>query len=199
MGECFSVKITPSYAAVNGKRMELAKRGSALLVEIYRAMGINYPKFYKMDLLSKLGFIACELLLGSNADRGSLEECKVILFNKSASLCTDRAYQQTISDAGNYYPSPSVFVYTLPNIVTGEIAIRNKIYGETSFYVLDEWDSLLMEKIIKSSVPRKGDIKVITGWLDCWNEDDFEAELLFIEGDKACENIKNKLDTVKNI
>ncbi len=199
MGECFSVKITPSYAAVNGKRMELAESGSALLVEIYRAMGINYPKFYKMDLLSKLGFIACELLLEGNADRASLEECKVILFNKSASLCTDRAYQQTISDADNYYPSPSVFVYTLPNIVTGEIAIRNKIYGETSFYVLDGWNSSLMEKIIKSSVPKKGKIKVITGWLDCWNENDFEAELLFVEGDKACENIKNKLDTVKNI
>lgn len=199
MGECFSVKITPSYAAVNGKRMELAESGSALLVEIYRAMGINYPKFYKMDLLSKLGFIACELLLEGNADRASLEECKVILFNKSASLCTDRAYQQTISDADNYYPSPSVFVYTLPNIVTGEIAIRNKIYGETSFYVLDGWNSSLMEKIIKSSVPKKGEIKVITGWLDCWNENDFEAELLFVEGDKACENIKNKLDTVKNI
>lgn len=199
MRECFSVKITPSYAAVNGKRMELAESGSALLVEIYRAMGINYPKFYKMDLLSKLGFIACELLLEGNADRASLEECKVILFNKSASLCTDRAYQQTISDADNYYPSPSVFVYTLPNIVTGEIAIRNKIYGETSFYVLDGWNSSLMEKIIKSSVPKKGEIKVITGWLDCWNENDFEAELLFVEGDKACENIKNKLDTVKNI
>ena len=42
-------------------------------------------------------------------------------------------FQETIQHADSYYPSPALFVYTLPNIVTGEIAIRNKYYGETSF------------------------------------------------------------------
>ena len=126
---------------LNGKTLEFGSRGSALLVDIYRRCVGDYPKFFKMDPLSRLGFVASELLLGEEKPRKQdCEDRAVVLFNRSASLADDLLYQETIQDPGNYYPSPAVFVYTLPNIVTGEIAIRNKYYGETAFYVFEDND-----------------------------------------------------------
>ena len=103
------------------------------LVELYRKEVGDYPKFFKMDPLSRLGFIASELLLkkAPKADYG------VLLFNRSSSMVDDIAFQQTIHDRANWFPSPALFVYTLPNIVTGEIAIRNHFLTETNFMVLD--------------------------------------------------------------
>src|SRR3712207_7060242 len=51
-------------------------------------------------------------------------------------LFRSQAYEQTICHRAQFFPSPSVFVYTLPNIVTGEIAIRNHYHGETHFFVI---------------------------------------------------------------
>ena len=109
-----------------------------MLVELYREYVKDYPKFFKMDTLSRLGFMAAELLLQAEGAERFVprEDRAVILANRSASIKNDKDYLETISE-GNYYPSPALFVYTLPNIVTGEIAIRNKYLGETAFYVLD--------------------------------------------------------------
>lgn len=103
------------------------------LVELYRREVGDYPKFFKMDPLSRLGFMATELLKKQvpTADYG------VLLFNRSSSMADDLAFQATIQDKDNWFPSPALFVYTLPNIVTGEIAIRNHYQTETNFMVLD--------------------------------------------------------------
>ena len=135
---------------LNGKTLEFGSRGSALLVDIYRRCVGDYPKFFKMDPLSRLGFVASELLLGEEKPRKQdCEDRAVVLFNRSASLADDLLYQETIQDPGNYYPSPAVFVYTLPNIVTGEIAIRNKYYGETAFYVFEDNDEEAFMAIVE--------------------------------------------------
>ena len=103
------------------------------LVDLYRREVGDYPKFFKMDPLSRLGFMATELLKkqAPTADYG------VLLFNRSSSMADDLAFQATIQDKDNWFPSPALFVYTLPNIVTGEIAIRNHYQTETNFMVLD--------------------------------------------------------------
>ena len=77
--------------------------------------------------------MASELLLQAEGAERFVprEDRAVVFFNRSASLQADTAYQATIQDPDNFYPSPAAFVYTLPNIVTGEIAIRNKYFGET--------------------------------------------------------------------
>ncbi len=36
------------------------------LKAIYKHFGLKYPKFYKMDEISKLGFLASEIVLASN-------------------------------------------------------------------------------------------------------------------------------------
>lgn len=160
----------------------------SLLTSLYRQMIGNYPKFYKMDGLSRLGFVASEILL--NAEKGDtdverreeegerlLEERAIIFFNHSSSIASDRNYKESINDKDNYFPSPSIFVYTLPNIVTGEIAIRNHFHGETSFFILPDKDERMMEEILQASCRDDQSKSFLTGWIDYEDERHFEADL----------------------
>lgn len=81
----------------------------------------------------------------------------------------------------NFFPSPSLFVYTLPNIVTGEIAIRNHYYGETSFYVIDQDDPALIRSMAEEVILQGRAKSVICGWLDCEDKDHFLARLEVVE------------------
>lgn len=148
----------------------------SLLTSLYRQMIGNYPKFYKMDGLSRLGFVASEILL--NAEKGETdEERAIIFFNHSSSIASDRNYKESINDKNNYFPSPSIFVYTLPNIVTGEIAIRNHFQGETSFFILPDKDERMMEEILQASCRDAQSKSFLTGWIDYEDERHFEADL----------------------
>ena len=160
----------------------------SLLTSLYKQMIGNYPKFYKMDGLSRLGFVASEILL--NAEKGDtdverreeegerlLEERAIIFFNHSSSIASDRNYKESIKDKDNYFPSPSIFVYTLPNIVTGEIAIRNHFHGETSFFILPDKDERMMEEILQASCRDAQSKSFLTGWIDYEDERHFEADL----------------------
>ena len=143
------VVLNQGYVSVNGRELEHEASGNALLTELYRNHIADWPKFFKMDTLSKAGFVASELLIKELGEHrlGSEEFAQgraIVLFGATASLCADRNYQETIQDKDNYYPSPALFVYTLPNIVTGEIAIRNHWRGETSFYVTEAPDAAQM-------------------------------------------------------
>ncbi|MDD5862056.1 MAG: beta-ketoacyl synthase N-terminal-like domain-containing protein [Prevotella sp.] len=157
------------------------------LTELYKENIGDYPKYYKMDLLSKLGFVASELLLkqiGEERPAEEREDRAVILFNRSGSIHADRRYVATISDADNYYPSPLLFVYTLPNIVTGEIAIRNHYHGETSFYILPGKDEALMDQILRAAFLDGKTTSILTGWLDAEDEQHYEADLKIIKNEK---------------
>ena len=74
-------------------------------------------KFYKMDSLSKLGYVAAEVLL-DGIDYGE-EDCGLILSGVYGSLDTDIRHQQIIDTETEASASPAVFVYTLPNVVEG--------------------------------------------------------------------------------
>ncbi|MEI7499886.1 MAG: 3-oxoacyl-ACP synthase [Bacteroidota bacterium] len=116
-----------------------------VLKSVYKQEQINYPKFYKMDTISKLGFIATELVLKEKTLEGYRPEAVgVVLSNSSSSLDTDIAHNETIKNRSSYFPSPSVFVYTLPNIVIGEVCIRHKIKGENVFLISETFNSKLL-------------------------------------------------------
>ena len=105
---------------LNGQPVATNEQGEKMLVELYRRYVKDYPKFFKMDTLSKLGFVASELLLQAEGAERFVprEDRAVVFFNRSASLQADTAYQATIQDPENFFPSPAAFVYTLPNITT---------------------------------------------------------------------------------
>lgn len=178
-----SVKITQDEIVVDGEILDLTSRGKEMLTEVYKTKIGDYPKFYKMDMLSRLAFIASELLIGSEGqkskDDGQLSISKdraVVLFNHSSSIIADRQYVKSI-DKDDFFPSPAAFVYTLPNITTGEIVLRNGYHGETSFYLLAERNEKLMQRVIKSTFIDHDIKSVIGGWIDCPSEDEFECEI----------------------
>lgn len=93
-------------------------------------------KFYKMDSLSKLGYVASEVLL-DGIEYGE-EDCGLILSGVYGSLDTDIRHQQIIDTETDASASPAVFVYTLPNVVEGEISIRHHIKGENTWFWSDD-------------------------------------------------------------
>lgn len=180
-----SVKLTPSKVIVDGRELDCEGEGMELLTNLYKRFIDDYPKYYKMDALCRLGFVASELLLKMEDGRCKMDDGRremresraIVLFNQSSSIQADLSYQASIQDPENYFPSPSAFVYTLPNIVTGEIAIRNHYQGETSFYILPEKDEQLMEQVIAASFEDRGTQSMICGWLDYQDDANFEAKL----------------------
>ncbi|MBO7588598.1 MAG: hypothetical protein J6T18_04155 [Bacteroidaceae bacterium] len=192
--------ITGNTVTVCGRVLEHEHTGSAMLTEIYRAHAGDWPKFFKMDTLSKVGYLASELLLKELGERRlEAEEYTsaraIVLFGTTASLCADRNYQETIQDSDNYYPSPALFVYTLPNIVTGEIAIRNHYRGETSFYVLDGYDAGSMAFHLKCAFLDDVTESVLAGWVDSTGNDDFRSffTLLYREDVQDLERLETEL------
>ena len=174
-----SVLIQPNVVEVDGRHLPIDATGKDLLTALYHQYVGDYPKYYKMDPLSRLGFIASELLLqAEGAERFvACDDRAVIFFNHSSSVCADRQYLETIADKDNCFPSPSVFVYTLPNIVTGEIAIRNGYHGETSFYILPRRDECLMQQILQASSLDPTTHSILCGWLDYEDDTHFVADL----------------------
>lgn len=180
-----TIRITPEEVILDQRKLwegkkelgeQEGKEHHSLLTTLYKQMIGNYPKFYKMDGLSRLGFVASEILL--NAEKGETDkERAIIFFNHSSSIASDRNYKESIKDKDNYFPSPSIFVYTLPNIVTGEIAIRNHFQGETSFFILPDKDEKMMEEILQASCRDAQSKSFLTGWIDYEDERHFEAEL----------------------
>ena len=180
-----TIRITPEEVILDQRKLwerkeelgeQEGKEHHSLLTSLYKQMIGNYPKFYKMDGLSRLGFVASEILL--NAEKGETDkERAIIFFNHSSSIASDRNYKESINDKDNYFPSPSIFVYTLPNIVTGEIAIRNHFHGETSFFILPDKDERLMEEILQASCRDDQSKSFLTGWIDYEDERHFEADL----------------------
>lgn len=180
-----TIRITPEEVILDQRKLwegkkelgeQEGKEHHSLLTTLYKQMIGNYPKIYKMDGLSRLGFVASEILL--NAEKGETDkERAIIFFNHSSSIASDRNYKESINDKDNYFPSPSIFVYTLPNIVTGEIAIRNHFHGETSFFILPDKDERMMEEILQASCRDDQSKSFLTGWIAYEDERHFEADL----------------------
>lgn len=174
------VKLLNNTVYINGeKEFEVNKdeRFSSFAKSVYKNHDIKYSKFYKMDALSKLGFLAAEILLkGVNKENLLPEEIAIICANSSSSLHTDNNYQKTIKEV----PSPSAFVYTLPNIVIGEICIRNDIKGETLFFIQEEFDTAFICNYVNYLFEHTNTKLCITGWIEINMNEDYQVHLYSI-------------------
>ena len=104
-----SVKLTRQTLEVDGKRVAMAVEGESFLTSLYHAAAIEYPKFFKMDLLCKVGFIASEYLLNAEGKERfqPADDRAVLLFNRNSSWNADTTFQQTIVNPEEFYPSPA--------------------------------------------------------------------------------------------
>lgn len=159
----------------------------------YHNFQLNYPKFFKMDNLSKLAFIGSELLLKSVIDTSIENNIALLFANKSSSLDTDVKYQNSISDDENYFPSPAVFVYTLPNICLGEIAIKNQLKSENSFFIFEAFNSEFMMNYANVLLNTKKADKVLCGWVEYFNEE-YKAFLYLVTNEGTTKHNKNNID-----
>jgi len=133
------------------------------LLMAYQALAIDYPKFYKMDRSSQLGFLASEILLRTSVIQSySPESVAVVLANAHASLDTDIRFYESMKSAA----SPALFVYTLPNIVAGEISIRNRIKGENAFFVTPAFEPHTMSLYVDTVLEKPQTKACIAGWID---------------------------------
>ncbi|MEZ7874525.1 MAG: beta-ketoacyl synthase N-terminal-like domain-containing protein [Bacteroidales bacterium] len=109
----------------------------AVIREKYKELDMKDIKFFKMDGMSRLGVIGAASLLRDAEGLSEVDPFNIgfMLSNYSSSLDTDIKHQKLIDQGGDLAASPAVFVYTLPNIVIGEISIRNKFKGENLFFV----------------------------------------------------------------
>ena len=165
--------------------VRLSSKDEKTLTDIYKQEIGDYPKFYKMDLLSRLGFIAAELLFQKEGAHAAFDQSRaVLLFGQSASCVADRSFEATIQPGDNYFPSPADFVYTLPNIVLGEIAIRHQLHGETCYFALSERDDALIHQLVSQAFLDPATTSALYGWIDAPDDDHFVAEL-YIEGENS--------------
>ena len=135
-----------------------AKDFPAFIKAAYANFDIDYGKFFKMDNLSKLAFIASDVLLKDEEEKNTA----LVFSNRAGSLDTDRKHQATMDT----YPSPAVFVYTLPNICLGEISIKHQLHSENAFFVSDNFNAdTLFEYANALLNTQKAEI-VICGWVD---------------------------------
>jgi len=141
---------------------------------LYKYLGISYAKFYKMSALSKLGFLASEILLiDENLSQQDPGKVSLILANASSSLHTDVSYQETIASK----PSPAIFVYTLPNIVIGEICIRNGFMGEGLFFIQESFDKDFIFDYAENLLISGRSERCIAGWIEVDMEGEYHADL----------------------
>lgn len=158
------------------------------LKQIYKQQEFAYPKFYKMDVLSQAGYLASQLIKRANPRMASGyqdDEIAMVFANQASSADTDLRFLRSYAD--HSAPSPSLFVYTLPNIVLGEIAIANKWYGENMFAVLPtftpgffvDYGRILLSQNTKA---------MLCGWIEIL-EAHMQVFLFFVE-----KNAENGID-----
>lgn len=158
----------------------------------YKNQKINYPKFFKMDNLSKLAILASELVL-SNIDANEYGNNIALVFsNNASSLDTDRKHQKTINEIDNFYPSPAIFVYTLPNIGIGEVSIKHQLKSENAFFIFDEFNASFHHNYESILIQSKKSSAVLAGWVNVDNEN-YNAFLYLVSKKGLIEHTEQNL------
>lgn len=169
------------------------------LKAIYNYLQLDYPKFFKMDELCKLAFITTELVLKDfPLQEFSEGETAIILANASSTLETDIKYQESIKDEQNYFPSPAVFVYTLPNITIGEITIRHKLKGENTFFVMEEYDIRFMYQYVNLLLQNNSAEMALAGWVE-YGSESYEAFIYLVGKDKKGLSIEHNQQNIDRL
>lgn len=183
-------KISKEGVFLNGNKIELfTSEVENWKKECYSNLELDYSKFHKMDPLAKMTFLSTEIMKKEvNLEKYNENELALLFANSSSSQTTDLKYINSYQVKGS--PSPSLFVYTLPNILTGELAIRNKWYGENCFFIEEKFDiEFFLEQI--NFYFSKGSTTCLCGWVESNTEN--EECFLFLVENNGKENIQEQL------
>ena len=157
------ILIDDKLIAVNSKTVY---NGEMSGEEIYRTIQMNYPKFFKMDVLCKWAMIGAEYLL--KKEEGYIyqgidkEKVAVVLITKNGCLDVDKKYLESTKTIA----SPALFVYTLPNIMLGEICIKHGFKGEQLCIVQDDFDKEELNFWVNDLLKNRGMEACVYGFVD---------------------------------
>ncbi len=168
---------------------------STFIKGAYKFLQTDYSKFFKMDNLSKLAFLAADVLLKKENLGEDENNIALVFANRASSLDTDRKHQATIENKAEYFPSPAVFVYTLPNICLGEISIRHRLFSENSFFIFDRFNAEHFQLYANSLLQNGKAEKVLCGWVDL-DAESYEA-FLYLVGNKG--GIEHKTEEINRL
>lgn len=145
---------------------------------LFGSVSEPYMKFSKMDDYCKLGTTAIELLLNKAGGLSKFDPYEIALVVNTDTGCieSDLAHLDNIT-AEEYNSSPAIFVYTLPNVVAGEICIKNKFKGEGVTIVGKKGDP---KKIVEEFCCDANTKIVIYLYVDKY-EDSFYAKAILFE------------------
>ncbi len=142
-------------------------------MHVYEKLDMDYPKFFKMDLSCKVAFLATELLKPfPDAEK---ERTAVILGTYSGCIEVDKQFENSIQT----FASPALFVYTLPNIMLGEICIRNGFKGEQLCLIDKQPDWAEMSFLAEDLLSKRNMDTCLLGFIDA-NRQHITAHLAWI-------------------
>ena len=176
-----TLRITPEGLSVDGKAVPIDARGASLITEIFKKHVADNSRFFKMDLYSRLAYVGTTLLAKETLEDCAPEDRALFVFTQNGSVLADRKHLSTFSNPEEFFPSPAVFINTLPNVVLGEIAVRNCIKGETTLVLLPFRDEAAIDRIMEATLSATRPSAVICGWVDCASEDSFIADLKLLK------------------
>jgi hypothetical protein len=150
-----------------------------------------------MDNLCKLAFLSAEILLqGTDVlQKYPGEQIGIILENASSSLEYDQKHQESIRDRNRHFPSPSVFVYTIPNIMVAEIAIRHKVKGENTVFISEQFDPELIYDYVSELFRNQQVGCCLSGWMECYGKH-YQSFLFLIEQEDKMNRFKGPQEYV---
>jgi len=164
----------------------------SFLKSSYKFLNLKYGKFFKMDSLSKLSFLASEIIFQNT--KIDTKNIAIVFSNNASSLETDRKHQKSINKIDDYFPSPAIFVYTLPNIGIGEVSIRHQLKSENAFFVFNKYNADFHTVYENSLINSAKADAVLGGWTNVDNDTNYEAFVYLVSKKGTIEHNKKKLN-----
>ena len=171
------VEVGPDELRVQGQSIPMESTGTGLLSEIFKKFLADGSRFFKMDFYSRLAYAATALLAMDSLDGCLPEDRALLIFTCNGSVLADRKHLSTFTPQEGYYPSPAVFINTLPNVVLGEIAVTTQTKGETTLVMLPHRDDAMMDMITEATIAATSPSVLMCGWVDYSDENCFSADL----------------------
>ena len=177
-----SCEILNHTICLNGKTIFNAEASLNLndfLFKAYKELDIKYPKFHKMDSVSKLGILTASLLFRQKNIQHEPLNTGIMISSNSGCYVTDENYIKAVQeDPETSYPA--LFTYTLPSIVMGEICIKENIQGENLYVLSDSFDRSFLHQMAEIMIQEKGMKKCLIGWIEIRDDNTYKSYLELI-------------------
>lgn len=177
---------------LNGKPLLSEGHMNRNAEEVYHQLQMHYPKFFKMDVLCKWATIGAECLLKEKEQYvyEGMDKTKIAVVLMTSSGCLDVDKKYLASTAA--IASPALFVYTLPNIMLGEICIRHGFKGEQLCMMSEAPDVEELFFWVNDLLQHKGMDACLCGWVDAIEEKQ-DACFLWVDKKKGAAFTKENL------